>query len=169
MFLQGLFQELADRFALRMRGTPLARQAGAIPYTVVKGQAVFLLVTSRRTGRWIFPKGELSEAMQPWELAAHEAFEEAGVKGEIETQPIGSYRTMKTSGIRRYPIVVDLYPLRVTEQFEEWPEKNQRHRHWAILPEAKRLLSEPRLKELAALLSRRLMAELQPTTARMIQ
>ena len=35
-------------------------------------------------------------------------------------------------------------------------EKGRRHRHWAILPEAKRLLSDARVAELAFRLNKRL-------------
>jgi 8-oxo-dGTP pyrophosphatase MutT (NUDIX family) len=156
-----------DRLALRARAPDATRQAGAIPYTVVQGQVVFLIITSRRSGRWIFPKGAPIEGLEPWQVAAHEALEEAGVEGEVETQPIGSYRTMKTLAIRRTVIEVDMYPLRVTHQLEDWREKRSRHRHWVILPEAKRLLSEPRLAELAARLSQRVLAKKnQPATER---
>ena len=93
--------------------------------------------------------------MTPWDSAAREAFEEAGVEGEIESVPIGAYRDMKTSGIRRSPIEVDLYPLRFARQLDEWPEKRSRHRHWVILPDAKRLLSNPEMADLAAMLDRR--------------
>jgi len=165
--LRNRIERLRDSLILLGASDIAVRQAGAIPYSVVQGQLVFLLITSRRSGRWIFPKGELSEGMTPWQLAQHEAFEEAGVKGTIEQSPIGSYRAMKTLAIRRQPIVVDLYPLRVEEQLEEWPEKAQRHRHWAILPEAKRLLSDSRLFEAAARLSRTLTPQAQPTTALM--
>lgn len=165
--LRNRLQGIRDRLILMASSHSAIRQAGAIPYTIVQGQIVFLLITSRRSGRWIFPKGELIEDMTPWALAAHEAFEEAGVKGEVDTKPIGSYRTMKTLSIRRQPIVVDLYPLRVAEQLEEWPEKGQRHRHWAILPEAKRLLSDSKLTELATRLSKSLAPLPQPATALM--
>jgi 8-oxo-dGTP pyrophosphatase MutT (NUDIX family) len=162
-----MLQKFRDRLLLLASSDSAVRQAGAIPYKIVQDQVVFLLITSRRSGRWIFPKGELIEGMTPWALAAHEAFEEAGVTGEVDTKPVGSYRTMKTLSIRRQPIVVDLYPLRVEEQLAEWPEKGQRHRHWAILPEAKRLLSEAKLAEMAARLSRSLTPALQPATALM--
>jgi hypothetical protein len=89
------------------------------------------------------------------------------VTGEVDPTSIGSYRTMKTLSIRRQPVVVDLYPLKVEQQLDEWPEKGQRHRHWAILPEAKRLLSETKLKEAAARLSRSVMPAAQPATALM--
>ena len=142
------------------------RQSGAIPYTIVKDQPVFLIITSRRTGRWIFPKGTPIEGMTPWEVAATEAFEEAGVEGEIETTPIGSYQTAKMIGIRRTLIEVDMYPLRVQTQREDWPEKDNRHRHWVILPDAKRLLSDARLVELAAALAGRVASDSQPAMGR---
>jgi len=41
---------------------------------MVGSTPVFLLVTSRRTGRWIFPKGRLSEGMEPWQSAEREAY-----------------------------------------------------------------------------------------------
>lgn len=154
--LRDRIHQLRERLILMATADKAVRQAGVIPYSVIKGQPVFLLITSRRSGRWIFPKGELEEGTVPWELAAHEAYEEAGVRGTVDPTPIGSYRTMKTLAFRRQPIVVDLYPLRVEEQLEEWPEKGQRHRHWAILPEAKRLLSDTKLAEMAAKLSRSL-------------
>jgi 8-oxo-dGTP pyrophosphatase MutT (NUDIX family) len=158
--LQNLMRPWVVR-GLRAAGGSIVRQAGAIPYTIVKNQVVFLIVTSRGTGRWIFPKGELAEGQEPWETAALEALEEAGVEGEIESQPIGSYRTTKSLAIRRTIIEVDMYPLRVTRQLDQWQEMKHRHRHWVILPEARRLLSEPRLAGLAQSLGRRVLAEPQ--------
>jgi 8-oxo-dGTP pyrophosphatase MutT (NUDIX family) len=149
------------------RSLPVAaRQSGAIPYTIVDGEPVFLIITSRRTGRWIFPKGAPIDGMAPWEVAAHEALEEAGVEGEIETQPIGSYRTTKIVDLRSTSIEVDLYPLRVLSQHDDWLEKDHRRRQWALLPEAERLLSDPRLVELATLVSRRIAAPAQPAAGR---
>jgi 8-oxo-dGTP pyrophosphatase MutT (NUDIX family) len=135
---------------------PMARQSGAIPYAFVDGRPVFLIITSRRTGRWIFPKGSAIEGKTPWEVAAHEAFEEAGVEGEIETAPIGAYRDVKIDGPRRTPIEVELYPLRVVREIEVWPEKHSRNRRWADLSDTERLLAIPRAAELAAQLARRL-------------
>jgi 8-oxo-dGTP pyrophosphatase MutT (NUDIX family) len=67
---------------------------------VVEGQVAFLLITSRRSGRWIFPKGAPIEGLAPWQVAAHEALEEAGVEGDVDTRALGSYRTMKTLALR---------------------------------------------------------------------
>lgn len=135
------------------------RQAGAIPYALVDGQVTFLVVTSRRTGKWIFPKGAPIPGLDARGVAAREAFEEAGVEGELAVEPIGSYAGVKVKGMRRTPIVVDMYPLRVTRQHEDWPEKGQRHRHWVVLQEARRLLSEPQLVALAERLRREVLAD----------
>ncbi len=163
--LHRLTRQWTDRRTLRSGQPAAARQAGAIPYTMVKGQPAFLLVTSRGTGRWIYPKGAPIEGLEPWQVAAREAYEEAGIEGEVETRPIGSYRTVKRSGLTRSVIEVDLYPLRMVRQLDDWPEKGQRHRHWVILPDARRLLSDPGLVEATAILARRLAGPRQAEAA----
>jgi len=157
--LSNIIRNWNDRIAIRANAAAAVQQFGAIPYSVVQGQAVFLIVTSRRTGRWIFPKGAPIEGKTPWEVAAWETFEEAGIEGEIETQPIGSYRAIKASPIRRTVIEVAMYPLRMTRQLDEWPEKGNRHRHWVILAEAKRLLYDPTLVQMATRLAQRVTAQ----------
>lgn len=132
------------------------RQAGALPYAIVDGRMAFLLVTTRRSGKWIFPKGTIEPHMPAWESAALEALEEAGVAGTIAQSPVGSYRA--SAGLDGATLVdVDLYPLEVTEQFDSWKEQRQRMRHWATLPEARRLLTDRTLGQLATRLHRDLL------------
>ena len=133
---------------------PALRQSGALPYTIVNDRLVFLLVTSRKTGRWIFPKGSISAGMTPWDSAAKEALEEAGVSGEIDTNPIGTYYNSD----KDMRVEIDLYPLRVEAQLEAWQEMDQRLRHWALLTETKRLLSDRTLSNIAETLHRQLTA-----------
>ncbi|MBO0662641.1 NUDIX hydrolase [Jiella sp. MQZ9-1] len=123
----------------------LKPQTGCIPYAFVDGQRVILLVTSRRTGRWVFPKGGLMEGLEPWESAAQEAYEEAGVEGHVDPRPVGVYHSIKQR-IRPIPVEVTLYPLLVETQHDAWPEMRQRHRHWATIAEARRLIAERPLK-----------------------
>ncbi|GGA63126.1 NUDIX hydrolase [Pelagibacterium lentulum] len=129
-------------------------QFGALPYTVVDGHCVVLLVTSRGRGKWIFPKGRQVEGMTAWDSAALEAYEEAGVEGEIEQSPIGSYYLPVTEE-RPAPIEVQIFPLRVTNQLQDWKEKRQRYRHWAVVPEAKRLITHDGLADVAIALAQR--------------
>lgn len=126
-----------------------ARQVGALPYAFVEGRMALLLVTSRRSGRWIFPKGAIEPDMTAWESAALEAFEEAGVLGEIEQTPIGSYRAVTGAGTAGLT-EIDLYPLLVTQQLDLWKEKDQRLRHWVTIREARRLLAHRQLADLVA-------------------
>lgn len=139
----------------RTEAVPVVRQSGALPYTVLKGRVVFLLVTSRKTGRWIFPKGSISSGMTAWDSAAKEAMEEAGVTGEIGTTPIGSYHNTD----RGVPVEIDLYPLRVEHQMDSWDEMDQRLRHWALLSETRRLLADRSLSRLADALHQQLVGQ----------
>jgi len=129
--------------------TAVIQQVGALPYSIVDGRMAFLLVTSRRSGRWIFPKGAIEPHLTPWDSAALEAFEEAGVLGEVEQEPIGSYRAVAGSGGSKL-IGIDLYPLRVSQQLDSWKEKGQRLRHWVTVREARRLLAHRELADLVA-------------------
>ena len=152
-----MLREFLSHWNPRVQTTAGLRQAGALPYSVVEGRVVFLLITSRRTGRWIFPKGDIEPGMTAWESAATEAMEEAGVRGEVATSPIGSYRSSASSDGSSL-VDVDIYPLRVETQLDVWKEMDQRLRHWAVLPEARRLLNDPALSKLAVKLQRQLMS-----------
>ncbi|MFN4353044.1 NUDIX hydrolase [Parvibaculum sp.] len=146
-----MLQRLATslRFYFVARQSEIERQAGAIPYSIVDGQVAVLLVTSRRTGRWLFPKGGLMEGLTAHESAAREALEEAGVEGDVLATPLGTWRSIKRRGVHVTPIEVDMFPLRVTRQLDNWQEQSQRRRHWASLREAQQLLRDPYLADLA--------------------
>jgi 8-oxo-dGTP pyrophosphatase MutT (NUDIX family) len=146
-----MLREFLSNWSPKVETTPGMRQSGALPYSVIDGRVVFLLITSRRTGRWIFPKGDIEPGMTPWESAAVEAMEEAGVSGQIAVEPIGSYRS-SASADGSSLVDVDLYPLRVETQLDVWKEMDQRLRHWAVLPEARRLLNDRALSRIAVLL-----------------
>lgn len=157
MTIQNVFSAALDRFASPPPDSaPIGeRQSGVIPYSMVDATPVFLLITSRRTGRWIFPKGGLENGLEPWESAQKEAYDEAGVEGVVETATVGSYRTWKTRGVRRFVIEVDMFPFRVERQLGNWRETDERHRHWATLPEANRLITNRRLVELVGIVASR--------------
>jgi 8-oxo-dGTP pyrophosphatase MutT (NUDIX family) len=142
-----MFRRLLKDWHSSDNSTAVIRQVGALPYSVVDGRMAFLLVTSRRSGRWIFPKGAIEPDLTPWDSAALEAYEEAGVLGEIEQEPIGSYRSVAGSSGTKL-IDIDLYPLRVTQQLGAWKEKGQRLRHWVTVREARRLLAHRDLADM---------------------
>lgn len=126
-------------------GDGVERQFGAVPYRRRNGELEFLVITSRRTGRWIFPKGGRMALLSGADTAAEEAFEEAGVRGLVEAQPAGRYRDVKVREEGETVIEVEMYPMAVDHEFDEWPEMAQRRRRWVGPGEAAILLSHPQL------------------------
>lgn len=102
-------------------------------------------MTSRDTGRWIIPKGNINAGATPAQAAEAEAYEEAGLRGTISNSiPLGFYTYFKilASGEKR-PATVEVYLLRVTQQVKRWPEKRERRLCWVSLKKAVRLVQEP--------------------------
>ena len=126
--------------------TPIAKhrlrqQYAALPLIVnADGQRRVMLVTSRETRRWIIPKGWAEKNLEPFALAAKEAFEEAGLQGAIGGQPVGRYRYAKQLRGRKATKVVEcdvlVFPLAVERQLDDWPEKGQRETRWFTPAEA---------------------------------
>ena len=82
------------------------------------GQIEVLLVRSRDGERWTFPKGSIERwDRAPYRSAEREAWEEAGVKGQIDPLPLGRYRHAARSRKmwRRVDQDVEAYLLRVTD------------------------------------------------------
>lgn len=126
------------------------RQVAALPWRLEDGERRILMITSRETRRWVIPKGGRMVGKSDPEAAAQEAMEEAGVKGDIDTQSIGVFRYakgLKDGGVRQ--CVVSVYPLEVLIQMGAWPEAHQRKRRWMSFSEAADLVHEP---DLAALI-----------------
>ncbi|MBS0255735.1 MAG: DUF47 family protein [Proteobacteria bacterium] len=129
------------------------RQIAALPYRRI-GDALdapveVLLVTSRRSRRWVVPKGRVIKGLPPHAAAAQEAFEEAGVLGAVCPTPLGrfEYRKNLPSGSSRLA-TVEVFPFAVTDELEEWPEAAMRERRWFPLAEAAAALSDEGLRPL---------------------
>ena len=71
------------------------KQSGVIP--VYKGKVV--VVTARGSKRWIIPKGSIDGELSAQESAAKEALEEAGAKGTVFPEEIGTYTYEKLGGL----------------------------------------------------------------------
>jgi 8-oxo-dGTP pyrophosphatase MutT (NUDIX family) len=115
-----------------------------------------LLITSRHAGRWIIPKGWPKRGLSPHGTAAAEAFEEAGVVGEIAPRSIGSFTYQKW--IMRDTAAacsVDVFLMHVTEQLAEWPEQHQRRQQWCVPGRAAGLVDAPELSDLIRAVARR--------------
>jgi tRNA nucleotidyltransferase (CCA-adding enzyme) len=53
---------------------------GAVVYKTEDGKILFLLVRSRRSGNWGFPKGHCEKGETPFETAKREIYEETGIR-----------------------------------------------------------------------------------------
>jgi 8-oxo-dGTP pyrophosphatase MutT (NUDIX family) len=126
-------------------------QSAALPWRrTAEGELVVLLITSRETRRWVIPKGWPIKGLTSPETAAREAFEEAGVEGEVGRKKLGVFHYDKRlrSG-RLQHVRVSVYPLRVDTEREVWPEAQQREKLWIRPEAAAEMVQEP---ELAAIL-----------------
>ncbi len=112
-------------------------QVGALPIRWDEdGQPQILLLTSRETRRWIIPKGWPMKGRTPWEAAAQEALEEAGVVGRAHKKAIGSYVYFKRQKTHFELCRVDVYVLIFAKQLKTWREIGQRETKWFSLREA---------------------------------
>ncbi len=108
-----------------------------------------MLITSRETRRWVVPKGWPMKGLKPHDAAAVEAAEEAGLVGEIDSQPIGSYTYLKRlKDDLSVAVQVSVFPLSVQGQVESWKEQGQREFRWFRYQKAAALVAEPSLRRL---------------------
>jgi 8-oxo-dGTP pyrophosphatase MutT (NUDIX family) len=135
-----------------------ARQYAALPYRRnKKGVVEIMLVTSRETRRWIIPKGWPISDVEPHNLAALEAMEEAGLIGKIADKPIGSYHYDKKRGDGSIVnCTVDTFLLEVEQQMPTWPEQEERKTKWFAPDEAASQVQEPELREIIKKLAKKL-------------
>jgi 8-oxo-dGTP pyrophosphatase MutT (NUDIX family) len=116
------------------------RQAAALPISGGK----ICLVTSRGRRKWILPKGVVETDWTPGECAVQEAWEEAGLVGDVDPEPIGSYTYEKDGRSHQ----VSVYRLRVTQILNTWPECEFRRRVWLAPAEALWRIDVPELRNL---------------------
>jgi len=107
------------------------------------------MITSRDTRRWIIPKGNQIRGLPPHLAAAQEAFEEAGVSGIPCPSPLGSYQYWKRRKDGRFKeALVEVFPLAVLLEADEWPERPERDRRWFSFAEAATVVEEAELASL---------------------
>jgi 8-oxo-dGTP pyrophosphatase MutT (NUDIX family) len=125
-------------------------QSGVIAYRIGKsGEVKVLLVGRGKKARWGIPKGTAEPGLSLPQNAAKEAYEEAGVSGQLEPRALGKYSARKRlrSG-DEITIEVWVYLLKVSETARSWPEKGKRRTKWVSALKAVQLLQEPLLQEL---------------------
>jgi 8-oxo-dGTP pyrophosphatase MutT (NUDIX family) len=123
-------------------------QVAAVCYRMRGGAIEFLLVRTRGSGRWTFPKGSAEPGLTHAQAAALEAFEEAGVHGRIEETSFTRYRSRRgaegnrASKSAKKEIAVNAYLCEVLRLSA--PQESKRARTWFSIEEARRRLREGR-------------------------
>ncbi len=107
------------------------------------------------SSKWGIPKGNVEQHLTLAENAEKEAFEEAGVAGQIESRSAGTYKAVKRKRGLKIVVDVSVFLLEVTEIAKKWPEKAEREIKWCSPQEAAMLLHEPLLTELCGRLIQR--------------
>jgi 8-oxo-dGTP pyrophosphatase MutT (NUDIX family) len=128
--------------------TDLRTQFAALCYRIKNEKVQFCLVTSRRSCRWIVPKGWPMNGQTPMDAAATEAFEEAGVRGKIEPRPIGVFSYYKVHSKNELPCIAVVYPLKVKKVLRTWPEHKERNRKWLSRKKAAALVDDAELSQI---------------------
>src|ERR1700691_4089209 len=105
-------------------------QVAAVCYRLHDDAIELLLVRTRGSGRWTFPKGSAEPGLTHAQAAAVEAFEEAGVHGRIEELPFARYISRKPGDRRnaRRSLQVSAHLCEVRRLAN--PKESNRNRTW---------------------------------------
>ena len=113
------------------------QQAGVIPFRGSGRNLEICLIRRKASNkRWGIPKGFVDPGETAQEAALKEAFEEAGLKGRLVGDPVGSYEYFKWDAT----LAVTVYLMEVDEEADEWDEAGFRERQWTTLARAIELL-----------------------------
>lgn len=119
-----------------MMGLSKVRQAAVLPYKYEDDALLVMLITSRRTRRWVIPKGFVEPGLTGGESAEFEAFEEAGISGQVDRSSIGSYSYRKGISLGGFYCRVRVYPMEVKQVFDAYPDAGLRERRWMPIDQA---------------------------------
>ena len=146
---QSAFESYSSTMTRRLDGE-IPIQTGVLPWRLAANKSIeVLLVTGRRSGHWIIPKGWPMPGKSLAEAAAQEAFEEAGVTGTVDPRPIGSFRHVKQMvGTGDLEVSIVVHPMWVDREFQKWPEIGERKRKWFSPKDAARRVESLELGEL---------------------
>jgi 8-oxo-dGTP pyrophosphatase MutT (NUDIX family) len=105
-------------------------QSAVIPYMEENGNTKILLITTRKKKKWTIPKGIVEPHLSPEESALEEAYEEAGIEGELHNGVFDTFEYNKWGGT----CFVQVYMMKITQWHNNWPEQYSRIRK-AFSPE----------------------------------
>jgi 8-oxo-dGTP pyrophosphatase MutT (NUDIX family) len=123
-------------------------QVAAVCYRMREDSIEFLLVRTRGSRRWTFPKGSAEPGLTHAQAAALEAFEEAGVHGRIEEVSFARYACQKQGAGRKSGrrsekgLAINAHLCQVLRLGK--PTESNRNRTWFAAEDARRRLREGR-------------------------
>jgi len=147
--------------AARIPQHALPLQVAAVCYRRRGSLLEFLLVNTNGGGKWTFPKGDPETTLSHSQAAEREAWEEAGVRGSIESRHFCLYLHSKgvfwkPPGVREFVIKAFLLEVELVEEAQE----ATRNPTWFSAEEAKKILAKGRevkyARELQAVVDRAL-------------
>ena len=138
-----------DGKELRDRPFYYYSQSSVIPFRKTKSGIEILVISSSKKKHYVVPKGIHDPGMTAEVSAANEAWEEAGVEGEVLGEPLGRYVYDKWGA----ECTVTVHPMRVNRMVPEaeW-EESHRGRDWVSPDEAKARLKQQELVPLVDVL-----------------
>src|SRR5262245_43517934 len=116
----------------------LPQQAAAIPIRRRGDDLQVCLIRRRLAGSWGIPKGTVDPGQTHETTALNEAWEEAGIRGRLIGEAVGTYRYEKYGRA----LTVMVFVMEVLEHHKDWEEAGLRERKWVSLEEAELLLVE---------------------------
>ena len=123
-------------------GITIYIQSGILPFCRKDDHIEILLITNKRKDKWGIPKGLVEEGHSASESAQKEAFEEAGIYGNIYKPAFGKYSIKKWGGKCR----IKVFAMEVTQVLDKWPEDILRRRQWFTVDEAAGMVKNKKLK-----------------------
>jgi len=118
-------------------GGSLPQQAAAIPFRRIGETVQVCLIRRKDSEAWGIPKGLVDPGDRRDQTALNETWEEAGLRGRLIGDSIGTYRYEKWG----MTFTVAVYLVEVLEQEDRWQEASFRERRWISFAEAVSLLS----------------------------
>lgn len=107
-----------------------------IPFRRSGNSASLCLITAAASRSWGIPKGTIENGRSPEDTALQEAWEEAGLRGRIVGESLGSYEYEKAGVL----LTVAVYLMEVEIEAEQWEEQDLRRRCWVPACDAARML-----------------------------
>jgi 8-oxo-dGTP pyrophosphatase MutT (NUDIX family) len=108
------------------------QQAAVIPFRGAGRKLQVCLIRRKGSKKWGIPKGFVDRGDTPKDAALKEALEEAGLRGRLVGDAVGSYEYRKWGT----KLDVTVYLMEVQEEEDEWDEEDIRDRQWASFDDA---------------------------------